>query len=153
MRYSLAYAGNRALLFKKYVVQVSENFLSAQIVQAWALLSSSHGKGLPRAGLPVGKAGDFSSKKCTVDQGLDATLIDVLIVTVLVECVVEVEGGLLDVFCEIHFLPASHQKYFNSLTITEPWSGILMISVSLRCSYFLFKGLFLMATVILGDSF
>lgn len=137
-----------------YVVQVLEDLLGAQVVQARhaAVHVALHGEGLAGASLAVCETCDFGPQEGAVDEGLDAGVINLLVVGVFVKSVVEVEVALLHVLGEVDLLPASNRIHLISLIRTVFWSRIRIISVSPRASSFLFRGRFRITTVILGGS-
>ena len=137
-----------------YVVQVLEDLLGAQVVQARhaAVHVALHGEGLAGASLAVCETCDFRPQEGAVDEGLDAGVINQLVVGVFVKSVVEIEAALLHVLGEVDLLPVSNRIHLISLIRTVFWSRIRIISFSPRASSFLFRGRFRITTVILGGS-
>ena len=83
------------------MAEILEDLFGSEIVQARhpAFHVSFHSECFARAGLPVGKAGHLGAKERTVNQRLDAFSVNFLVFGVFIEGVIEVESGLLDVFC------------------------------------------------------
>ena len=63
------------------------------------------------------------------DERLDGLGVDLGVLGVLIVGVVEAESALLDVFSEVHLLPACSRCYLYSLTTTYPALPTLTISV------------------------
>jgi hypothetical protein len=102
--------------------------------------------------LSVGEAGDLGALEGVADEGADGLFVDFFVVGAFVVGVVEVEGGLFEVFGQVDLLSAWVGAYLYSLMVTCPCGETRTMSVSARCSSFLLRGRLRMATVILGVS-
>lgn len=137
-----------------YLLDHVEDFFGAKVVQSrHALIDIAlHGEGLARACLPVGEAGDLGSHEGVPDEGTDGLLINFFVIGILVISEVEVESRFFQVLGQIDFLSELTSKYLYSLIVTCPPAPTRTMSVSDLWISFLFRGRFLMATVILGVS-
>jgi hypothetical protein len=139
---------------KQYLFQQVENLSSAQVVQSGhpSLQVSFHCVGLSGARLSVGEAGYFGALEGVLNEGTDAQRVYLLVSRGLVEGVVEIECGLLEILGQVDLLPAWGEGYLCSLTVTCPPGETRTMSDSERCSSLRLRGRLRMATVILGVS-
>jgi hypothetical protein len=62
--------------------------------------------------LAVGETGDFGSVEGTIDEGLDAGIVDFLVGGVLIKGIIKIERGFFNIFCKINFLSEFNEMYF-----------------------------------------
>ena len=96
-----------------YMIQILEYLFCSKIVQTRDTFFnvSFHGVGFARSCLSIRETRNLSTSKRTLYEGLNALIIDLVIRSVLIIWVIEIECCFFDVFGEINFLSVLNELY------------------------------------------